>query len=345
MLRSWHGRASLGLTLLLAGLLASRMIGIEAVQTRKEPPTPPVGPIKAEASKPKAAPVSPATIYLPPPPQPPVKTAAHSPAQKKPAVEPKIESLRKTPPPLKAPPPVTLKPLTPEPSSASRQVSLTPLTPKPRRNLPKTVKPQTAAPVKTAPTAKSAPGSKPEPVSHPGVHAAAKGRVLLRVLEHGKGPAIEIAWPSRRGSRRHLTRLLQRCYGMELALMDGQGRLYADQGRRGQIWRPNLDLYSGFVRHTSGVLPESERRAEAAIRARHGRRGDLVHIFPRRVDALLLGGIRNLAGASYGQASSIRARYEVRNRRVLVSGIDIDGQTTRGAIDLGAAAHCRGGTS
>ncbi len=341
---SWQGRVSLGLTLLLAGLLASRMIGIAPLPTPKEPATSPDSSPKAEVTEPKTESVSPAIIYLPPPPQPKVKPATPQSGQaKQVAAQPKLAPLQETKP-LTAPP-VTLEPLTPEPASASPQVALTPLKPESRKPLPRTEKARPPPITKTADTAITTPAPKREPVSRPGVHAAAKGRVLLRVLEHGKGPAIEIAWPSRRGSRRDLTRLLQRCYGMELALMDGQGRLYADQGRRGQIWRPNLDLYSGFVRHTSGVLPESERRAEAAIRARHGRRGDLVHIFPRRVDALLLGGIRNLAGAKYSQASSIRARYEVRNRRVLVSRIDIDGQTTPGAIDLGAAAHCRGGTS
>ena len=350
MWRSWHGRASIGLTLVLAGLLASRMISADPEEARREAPAPPSTTAKAEASKPKPEPAIPAKIVLPPPPR--AISEAPVPSQSTPQpvlAAPKIEPLKKSPPPPLKPPPRAalkpLKPLAPVPAVQPKSVSLTPLRPKPQKTPPRPVTPTPAKLTDTARVEKTTVAAIREPVSRPGVHAAAKGRVLLRVLEHGKGPAIEIAWPSRSGSRGDLSRLLQRCYGMELALMDSKGRLYADEGLRGQVWRPNRDLYSGFVRHTSGILPESERRAEAAIRGRHGRRGDLVHVFPRRVDALLLGGIRNLTGAKYGSARSIRARYEVRNQRVLVSGFDVDGQSLRGAIDLGAAAHCRGGTS
>jgi len=185
----------------------------------------------------------------------------------------------------------------------------------------------------------------PQPVKHPGTKAAATGRVLLRVLEHGKGPAIEIAWPESGTVRTALADHMQQCYGMRLALMDPAGALYTDQSRRGAPWTPNLDLYSGFVRRTSGRLPGGERALAADIRRRHGPIGATVHVFPRRVDALLLGGLQSLIGGRYQSASSIRAHYALRQGALTVGRLSVDGRSVEGRINLSAARHCRGGST
>lgn len=217
------------------------------------------------------------------------------------------------------------KPLTPEPEKKAEPVE----TPTPR-------------PVKTV--AAKAKADKPLPVraTRPTPQATATGRVLLRVLEHGKGPAIEIAWPAGGSERRRLADLMRRCYGMELALMDGQGRLYADQGAQGKAWRPNLDLYSGFVRHISGGLQAGERQTASRIRRRHSQTGSPVRIYPRRVDSLLLGGLRQIIGSSYSSAASIQATYRIEGHNVIVGGIGVDGRGRVGAVNLSAAAHCGG---
>ena len=70
-----------------------------------------------------------------------------------------------------------------------------------------------------------------------------------------------------------------------------------------------------------------------------------VRIFPRHVDALLLGGLQQTVGADRANGAAIRARYAMRQGRILVEAIEADGRAIPGRIDLTPAADraCRRG--
>jgi len=326
-MRVTGGRTSIALTLLLAGILATKLMNVPPPDEVKPPE------IKTLAAKPlldKPPPATARTVVLPAPP-PFVRALEPEPKEIKPLkatetsppVEPEIkmaiiEPLRPTPTPVPAPrvrPAARLKP-TAEPI---------------------------AKPVATRPDAAKPVVKKPQPrVTRPGTKAAATGRVLLRVLEHGEGPEIEIAWPAASHERAALADRLRRCYGMQLALMTPTGALYSSQSARGQAWTPNLDLYSGFVRRTAGSLPAAERHLVNDLHRRHGHRGATVHVFPRRVDALLLGGLQALVGPRYKSSSSIRAHYDLSRDALIVRNLSVDGQAVAGGVDLSAVEHCRG---
>lgn len=172
------------------------------------------------------------------------------------------------------------------------------------------------------------------------------GRALLRLLEHGKGPSVEIAWPDDARDRTRLHRLLGRCYGMRLAVMDGADRLFAASDPAGSPWQMNLDRFSGFLRSPAGQPVADEDRVFARIALRH-RLADwrAVRVFPRAVDAVLLGGLQHLVGAAYGTAGAITASYALRGRRLTLSSIRVDGRAVAGAVELTNAADigCRPG--
>ncbi|MBE0529634.1 MAG: hypothetical protein IH626_02335 [Rhodospirillales bacterium] len=163
---------------------------------------------------------------------------------------------------------------------------------------------------------------------------AQEGRALLRLLEHGSGPAIAIAWPSDTGQQTRLYQVLARCYGMRSIVMDGQGILYVADGARGHRWELNLDRFSGFVRQPLGFIAPEERAQAAAIRRHHTLDGSagVVRIFPRRVDAVLLGGLRQVLGDSYGDARAIHAVYRLEGSRLFVEHIERDGVVVDGRI-------------
>lgn len=170
------------------------------------------------------------------------------------------------------------------------------------------------------------------------------GRALLRVLEHGKGPLIEIAWPKEARGREALHQTFKTCFGMVNAVMDANGDLYRTSEARGQRWEINLDRYSGFLREASGSLPRSEQGITKTVTCHHGGLGaaGLVRIFPRNVDASLLGGLQAMVGPQYMQAKSIQARYVQANGQVLVRDIFVDGMAREGAIALSPTRRCRG---
>lgn len=173
---------------------------------------------------------------------------------------------------------------------------------------------------------------------------AVGGRALLRVLEHGKGPQIEIAWPANARMREGLHDRLQACFGMENALMDAQGNLFRSDEARGQRWEINLDRFSGFLRQASGRLPRKEQEISHTIERRHGHLNDpvMVRIFPRRVDASLLGGLKAIVGPGYMQARSIHARYDMQGSHILVRDIQLDGRKLEGVIELSQYRQCGG---
>ncbi len=163
-----------------------------------------------------------------------------------------------------------------------------------------------------------------------------KGRRLLKLLEHGKGPTIEIIWPRNKAERARLFNYLSECYGMRTALLDGAGQLYIEGGRRGRKWEINLDRFSGFIRQPDSTIAPGELRAAERVRRYHGLipAAHVIRIFPRVVDAALLGGLRGLMGESYTRASLIRGHYRKTPSGLVVEAIAFDGRNVSGVISF-----------
>ena len=94
------------------------------------------------------------------------------------------------------------------------------------------------------------------------------------------------------------------------------------------------------MRETNGGLTPDERRGVEEIRSFHRRLPRAIpgRLFPRRVDAYLLGGLRELVGNGYGQVKSIHATYRMVGGRVLVEAIEVDGRRLAGRINLSVVA-------
>ncbi|SCA58260.1 hypothetical protein MTBPR1_90107 [Candidatus Terasakiella magnetica] len=227
------------------------------------------------------------------------------------------------------------------PKSKVQEVNKAAPKPKPVEKAAK--KPQ----AKPKPVVKKQPKPQPAPAPKETVQVVSKtqavgGRALLRVLEHGKGPLIEIAWPQNARKRDGLYKQFQACFGMENALMDRAGNLFRMDEPRGVRWEINMDRYSGFLRQASGRLPVSEERIYRNVSRHHKslERPIIVRIFPRRVDASLLGGLKAVIGERYMQAKSIQARYEMTDQQIVVRDIYLDGQKHAGIIALSPYKRC-----
>ncbi|MBT3790033.1 MAG: hypothetical protein HOC33_15260 [Alphaproteobacteria bacterium] len=340
---------SLTVTALLAGVLIWQLKTVpeEAQPVQSAPQSEPETESTAEATTPKQT----AVVMLPPPPVA---------ATEAPEIEPVtsvVEPLQPRTPPVieekQAAITTPLQPIKKAPANpvldllAERPVLKPAPEPQPSiKPIPKPVKKisQKPAPVlpKSRPVTRNRPAPQ-QPVQHASKATTSTGRALLRVLEHGKGPTVQISWPEAGRARSELSRQLRQCFGMQLALMDQRGQLYVAETRRGEPWRPNRDFYSGFVRQTAGQLPQTERETARQIRRRHGSIGNEVHIFPRRVDALMLGALQNLVGDRYNKARMITARYELTGSRLRIGGLRVDGETVQGVIDLSGVRHCASG--
>ena len=337
------GVTSVGLSALLVGLLL--------VAPRPDQPVEPVAsigmrardaaPLPANMHLPTDAPIE---VVLPKPPQPTklnkMKHAAKPSAKDvKPLVAAKISPV---------PPIVPIQPRVKQPPPA---VAVRP-------RLPRSVAPKidvTEQPVKdmlTPPLDASQKKAKTEnavAIIRTGEDAtlAEQGRVLLRMLEHGNGPTIELAWPDRAADRERLYRTFRDCLGMRLALRDVGGHLYIGTSPPGHAWQPNVDRYSGFARLPNGRLATAERHDILTIGRHHNlsRQVSAIRIFPRRVDAQLLGGLHRLVGGGYRKVRNIRANYHLLPDGVAVMDIRVDGKPLAGSVALAAPAKfgCRNG--
>lgn len=260
-----------------------------------------------------------ATVRLPPPPAP-VIAAPPAPVSK--------PDIRKTPPPVTVTP-LKSTPVARAPSPEPPPLSFAALRPTPTPD---------PAPVVRKPEPKVIPAPDPAPEAAREIPvdagAIAEGRTLLRLLEHGKGPSIEISWPGGEAARERLFRHLRACLGMRVAVMDARNRLFLATGPRNAPTELNLDRFSGFMRTPAGRMSSAERRLADTIRARHDARGNAVRLFPRRVDAKLLGGLSLAIGGAYRTARTIRAGYQWAGNRLYVGSIRVDGRAVAGLISL-----------
>tara|TARA_Y100001934_G_C12385281_1_gene795232 strand:- start:2523 stop:3626 length:1104 start_codon:yes stop_codon:yes gene_type:complete len=173
------------------------------------------------------------------------------------------------------------------------------------------------------------------------------GRPLLRLLEHGDGPSIDISWPANSRERKALFEIFEKCYGMVVALISRNGDLHSHLSQRAP-WEINLDYYSGFVRQSGDLSTASEREWTRRIVKMHPHAAGSVpvRLFPRETDALLMGGLQKLLNGFYRSTKSITARYARKGKRVLIEDIKADGRGVRGRIDLSSVLRrtCRNST-
>jgi len=346
----YAGTASGTVTIGLALFLIIMSQKPNASETQKHPPpeTPAVEKATDKKTADKKA-LSQMAVVLPPPPAP-----AHPPApamvEASPAVvvaappkPPRIQRLPLKPRAVeKAAETVEVTPLKPRPKPAPPEAAPTPEpkpVPAPEKVVPEQAAPKQVASVpRTKPNPSTAAQSTPVPVTRKTVK---EGRALLKMLETGKGPVIEIAWPQKSADRARLYLLLTSCHGMQTAMLADGRRLYTADTAPGQTWNVNRDAVSGFIRKPAGVLTEAERSVIRRIRARHGiGAGDTVRLFPRGVDAVVLGGLGQIVGPGYLKYKTIRARYQLTGDRVTVINVRVDGADRPGRVALPRTSRC-----
>jgi hypothetical protein len=338
---------SMGLSIAIVAVLLAQLIPTQSPPSR----TLPKASTPAPMTPPK--PIALAAVPLPaPPPAPmsaPVLTVTApeaapelvTPLKPTPKAAATPEKIVKTVEPLRKTANTRLEkvvPLKVEPIKPVKTVAMAPAKPiiplKKPETIPSAPRPVAVKPVQ-APTPQTVGTTDTTPLM-------ASGRPLLRLLEHGDGPSIDIAWPHNTRGREALFQSFAECYGMLVALMATNGDLYSDRDTSGP-WQINRDRYSGFVRQSGALGTIGERAWSRRILHRHPRAAGstTIRVFPRAMDALLIGGLSRLLGEDYRAAKSIGARYVQTGNAILIDDIVADGLPVAGRIDLTAAGSRR----
>lgn len=191
-------------------------------------------------------------------------------------------------------------------------------------------------PTMIPPTAKREASQKTVKVDTVQAEMLQEGRVLLKLLEVGKGPNVEIAWPTQPQQREVLYRTLARCYGLQSGIMNAKGQIYVATGKLGEPVTINSDQVSPFLRQSAGQLSGSEKGILTNIRQRHGLiNGQPVRLFNRNVDAALLGALFRLVPGNMSDSPQIRASYGLTDKGIGVQSVIVDGNPVAGQVDVG----------
>ncbi len=158
-----------------------------------------------------------------------------------------------------------------------------------------------------------------------------QGQQLLRQLEQGKGPGIEIAWPVSRRGREGLFNLLHDCLGLRVAKLH-RGQLSAVEESSAALGGQKM---SRFVRLVVGSISAREQTLLTRLHAN----GVAVRLFPRQVDASMLAGLASLVGGNYAHSQQIRGHYRRQGSALLIENIAVDGRAIAGVVRL-AGASC-----
>ena len=169
-----------------------------------------------------------------------------------------------------------------------------------------------------------------------------KGRAFLKILEHGSGPDIHFAWPDTSHTRNRLFRLLRKCYGMQVALLDRRKRLFRWSDRTGHHWKIDMDRMSGFTRLATGRLSRLEQKLIGQIRRKHPNIQLItpVRMFPRNFDGGLLGELAHFIKKDSRGLQSISARYRQKGTKLFMEDIRINGRKINRQINLSPYANC-----
>ena len=168
------------------------------------------------------------------------------------------------------------------------------------------------------------------------VNTLEKGRVLLKKLEYGKGPQVEVSWPKELAQKQELYSVFTKCFGMKTAGLNSSNQLFVKSSGGNRALTLNMDTTSGFIREIHGDISRGERDEIIQIEQKHPYQTfeSFVRIFPRHVDASLLQGLHLVLGDVFSKAKQINASYRLNGYDVEVSQISADTQIFPGSFHL-----------
>lgn len=165
-----------------------------------------------------------------------------------------------------------------------------------------------------------------------------KGMRLLHQAEEGEPFYFELFWPQDQYQSKLLYGVLNKCYGMASAYLDGQGNLYFPAHGRG-----NLPAgFSPLLHQVGAAAAAEEERRLQRLKTKYGldEGASALRVHRRATHAALLYGLTRLAGKPLSEHKSITGRYKLSDNQLAVSEIMLDRKPVSGRIILGPAS-CR----
>ena len=233
---------------------------------------------------------------------------------------------------LPPPPPATLSPPVAEPPQAPvKHIKPEP----PREVTPAPVVPKIPKQPEVQP--RPIPAQQPVILENRAVMAVGEKRLNAAEQAAGKG-GIELGWPDREAERQRLYSAFI-CLGMRDALLGPQSRLYTMQTAPARPWHLDPSRYSRFIRRSEVPISAAEAGAGARLKRHHKISGEIVRVFPRKLDSAFFGGLETLLDSAMQADDMIKGTYRLRGGVIIVEQISVNGRKVDGQIRI--AKTCR----
>ena len=146
-----------------------------------------------------------------------------------------------------------------------------------------------------------------------------------------EAPSIEFLWPSDRNDHRQIYHSLTNCLGMTVGHVNAGGKVILADGQSARNY--NRQIFSPMLRSLNEPSTPAEANLIKALSNQTGA-GQLVRIFRKETDAIILAGLRSLTGVSGSVTGSLSAEYLLTSRGLYLADIIHNGKAISGRIEL-----------
>lgn len=172
--------------------------------------------------------------------------------------------------------------------------------------------------------------NKPSLLPPPSITEIKATQTILNNSDQIDGLAMTFIWPEDTHIKSRIHRALKECYGMRLGHLKQNGQLYFSNTQKAT--KAELDFYSPLLRLVS--VPIDKREIEEIRKIKTDASGQLVRLFPQRLDAYILATLKQVLNPAEKLKGQFTGAYQFKGGKPGLGNLKLNGQLLNVEIEL-----------
>lgn len=172
--------------------------------------------------------------------------------------------------------------------------------------------------------------NKPALLPPPSMTEVKATQLILNNLDRVEGLAMTFIWPEDTYVKSRIHRALKECYGMRLGHLKQNGQLYFSNTQKAT--KAELNFYSPLLRLVS--VPIDKREIEEIRKIKTDVSGQLVRLFPKRLDAYILANLKQVLNPAEKLKGQFTGVYQFKGGKPGLGNLKLNGQLLNVEIEL-----------
>ena len=172
--------------------------------------------------------------------------------------------------------------------------------------------------------------NKPALLPPPSMTEIKATQMILNNSDQVEGLAMTFIWPEDTYIKSRIHRALKECYGMRLGHLKQNGQLYFSNTQKAT--KAELDFYSPLLRLVS--VPIDKREIEEIRKIKTNVSGQLVRLFPQRLDAYILATLKQVLNPAERLKGQFTGVYQLKGGKPGLGNLKLNGQLLNVEIEL-----------